>query len=321
MIKRKRESYGKKALAALMFAGGLIASTQAAFSEGKVAIDDTTIQKIAETRITPEGRAYHLLRFMRSVMQDENSPVLKENFHYANEPVYFFRDSNVLANWANDLLTAEVADGEQKPGKNAKVVEHALKEAMAQLSKSSKNSIKLHLYFIASILAKRAGMQDVARECDGHVSSAVTACEAGKFIDEEQIAAAMSVLNSMAYAVIPFQIPDREPVGKTFVQSDVTTSGAMGFKKCERLKLRAVSLADRLPETSHVRRKAHRDLVIWYMHLGKTALADKQKKILFKLVGVNDDRILYPSSGICGSLSWWHLAAANNVVAVKCGRG
>lgn len=321
MKKRKNESISKKTIAALMFAGGLLALPQPAFSESKVAVNDETIQKIAETSITPEGRAYHLLRFMRSVMQDENASVLKENFHYANEPVYFFRDSNVLANWANELLTAKIADGEQKPGKNAKVAEHALKEAMVQLSKSSKNSIKLQLYFIASILAKRAGMQDVARECDGHVTSAITACEVAKLIDEEQIAAAMSVLNSMAYAVIPFRIPDREPVGKTSVQSDVTTPGAIKFQKCEQLKLRAVSLADRLPETSHARRKAHRDMAIWYMQFGKAALADKQKKILFKLVGVNDDRILYPSSGICGSLSWWHLAAANNVVAVKCGRG
>ncbi len=323
MKNRNSGRRGAKALAALLFAGGLIVSSQPAFSESKVAVDDSTIRKIAETQITPEGRAYHLLRYCRSVLQSGNAQVLEENFHYLNEPRYFFRESNILANWADELATKKLDSGKQsKASKNAVVAEHALKEAVSQLNKSTKSSIKLHLFFIASLLAKQSGHNDVAKECDSYVSKNIDACEASSNVDLELVTAAVSALNSMAYAIVPIRIAEHEqPPGKNpQVVAGDQSPNAEEFKQAEKLKLRAASIADRLPADEHVRRKVHRDLSLWYKQLGKPELADKQKKIVFQLVGVNDDRILFPSSGVCGHLLWWKLTSAN-AARVKCGMG
>ena len=325
MSKRKRESFGKKALAALMFAGGLLALPQPALSE-KVAVSDATIQKITEASITPEGRAYHLLRFSRSVLADENATKLKENFHYANEPRYFFRESNVLANWADELVMQKlpVRGKNANPSKNAAVAEHAMKEALALLQKSSKNSIKLHLYFIASLLANRAGFNEIASECNKWVAKTIDDCEKVSPVDPETVKAAVSVLNSMAYAIVPLRVPDQQlPIGTKpmATNADANNPSAANYTEAEKLKLRAVAIADRLPADNHVRRKAHRDMVLWYTQLGRTQFAERQKKILFELVGISDDRILYPVSGFCGGLSWWALNNERSTAGLACGRG
>jgi hypothetical protein len=68
-------------------------------------------------------------------------------------------------------------------------------------------------------------------------------------------------------------------------------------------------MIDRLDAKHLVRWMAHRDLVLWYRELGKLDLAEKQKQILFELVGLNDDRILYPKKRRMGRLVWWLLTA------------
>lgn len=321
MENRNSEKRRAKALAALLFAGGLLVSSQPAFSESKVAVDDSTIQKIAATQITPEGRAYHLLRYFRAVQQSGNSPVLEENFHYLNEPSYFFRESNILANWADELVAQKSEVRKQsKSSKNTLVAEHALKQAIAQLNKSTKTSIKLHLFFIASLLAKQAGYTDIANGCDNYVSRTIDACEVGSSVDAELANAAVSVLNSKAYAIVPIQIAERKEIPGRKPQVKTGAPSAVAFNQAEKLKLKAVAIADRLPPEQHVRRKVHRDLSLWYKQLGKLQLAERQKKIVFELVGVDDDRILYPSSGMCGRLLWWQLASGDGE-RFKCGMG
>lgn len=296
-------------------------SSQPAFSESKVAVDDSTIRKIAETQITPEGRAYHLLRYFRSVLQSGNAQVLEENFHYLNEPRYFFRESNILANWADELGTQKSeARKSSTSSKNTLVAEHALKEAIAQLNKSTKPSIKLHLFFIASLLAKQAGYSDVAKVCDSYASKMIDACEANSNVDTELILAAVSVLNSKAYAIVPIRIAERKELIGRKPQVNSGAPSAVAVKQAEKLKLRAAAIADRLPPEEHGRRKVHRDLSLWYKQLGKPELAERQKKIVFDLVGVDDDRILYPSSGMCGHLLWWQLASVDGD-RFKCGMG
>jgi hypothetical protein len=66
------------------------------------------------------------------------------------------------------------------------------------------------------------------------------------------------------------------------------------FEESQRLRLRAIKMIDRLDAKHLVRWMAHRDLVLWYRELGKLDLAEKQQQIHFELVGLNDDRILYP---------------------------
>ncbi len=46
----------------------------------------------------------------------------------------------------------------------------------------------------------------------------------------------------------------------------------------------------------------------------------KQKKVLFELVGIKDDRILYPSVQGCAAPVWWALQGTGSTI-VDCGRG
>ncbi|MBI1268693.1 MAG: hypothetical protein GC193_14825 [Cryomorphaceae bacterium] len=64
-------------------------------------------------------------------------------------------------------------------------------------------------------------------------------------------------------------------------------------------------LADKLAEDSHFRRKAHRDMVLWYQQQGMSKAAQTEKEVLFDLVGIEDDRILYPLRVGCAKLIWW----------------
>jgi hypothetical protein len=55
------------------------------------------------------------------------------------------------------------------------------------------------------------------------------------------------------------------------------------------------------------------------MQMGKPELAERQKQVLFELVGVNDDSILYPQSIMCGQVAWWHPEKVE--VGGACGMG
>jgi hypothetical protein len=87
----------------------------------------------------------------------------------------------------------------------------------------------------------------------------------------------------------------------------------------EKLKLRAAAMADRLNSKSDIRRKAHRDLSLWYSRIGKIEVAEREKQILFELVGCKKDSILYPQSGMCGHLVWWNPEPVS--FAERCGMG
>ncbi|MEZ4535084.1 MAG: hypothetical protein R3D26_08795 [Cyanobacteriota/Melainabacteria group bacterium] len=81
----------------------------------------------------------------------------------------------------------------------------------------------------------------------------------------------------------------------------------------------ALALADRLDTGSQLRRKAHRDMVLWYQELGKSYAARNEKEILFNLVGVHDDKIFYPQSSGCGNIIWWKAETIRAKMA--CGMG
>jgi hypothetical protein len=124
----------------------------------------------------------------------------------------------------------------------------------------------------------------------------------------------------MAYSLIPVNIPNLNPhdsiAGR---QTPLEPFTEKDFKESEKLKLRAVAMADRLDSKNHLRRKAHRDLALWYMQLGKNQLAQKEKQTLFELVGCEDDSILYPQAAGCGHVVWWK--KERNIVTMGCGMG
>lgn len=46
-------------------------------------------------------------------------------------------------------------------------------------------------------------------------------------------------------------------------------------------------------------------MVLWYSYLNKPDEANREKQELFDLVGIHDDRILFPQIGACGHVVWW----------------
>jgi hypothetical protein len=184
----------------------------------------------------------------------------------------------------------------------------AIQQALMVLDEAPVTLTQLDLYFIASHLFESAGNNVGLRECNRILEKCIRSCEQNQLIDEKQIMAASSILDSMADCVIYVDIPNEGTIGGpsmyvTKIGGDAFTEA--DFKKCEKLKLRALAMVDRLDAKNHLRRMAHRNLTLWYTRLGKTELAEKQKQTLFDLVGIRDDRILQPISQGCGHVIWW----------------
>jgi hypothetical protein len=174
------------------------------------------------------------------------------------------------------------------------------------------------MHLIASMYLGKLGNKSEAKKCRNIVDEAIQAIEKGP-VDEGRITAAASVLNSMAFGYAPVYIEDQLWLAEIHRHDKPTQISDDDFKTSEKLKLRAVKMLDRLPATADARRKAHRDMVLWYETFKKVDLADAQKQTLFELVGSKDDSILYPQSGSCGSLIWWQTQKV--VVNLMCGMG
>jgi hypothetical protein len=196
------------------------------------------------------------------------------------------------------------------------LADKALIEAVKSLEQISDEFTRLNFYFIASRLFRRAGDIDGSRKCGAVLTKAFKSSEGKSPIDEASIWACSSILNSEAYGLIPIVIPDIKPTS-----AQATSFTKEEFETCEKLKLRAVSMTDRLDATNHLRRKAHRDLSLWYSQLGKTELADKQKQTLLELVGTKNDSILYPHVQMCGHLVWWQVVPNYVLPGDNCGMG
>jgi hypothetical protein len=221
----------------------------------------------------------------------------ENNLVFWAEQLSLKRSKNFESNATNESSSAS----QSKLDENKILAAAAMRNALIQLDGMSNVFARLNLYFIASALLQRAGNLAEARRCDNVLEEAFRSCERSP-VDEDDMMAASSILDSMAYGLIPIDVPDfKELRGiKTvhYTEDD--------FKESEKFKLRAIAMIDhRLSSTSHLRRKAHRDLSLWYAELGKTEKAEKEKEVLFGLVGIHDDDILYPKSAGCGQLTWW----------------
>ncbi|MBP9808005.1 hypothetical protein KBF38_06830 [bacterium] len=195
------------------------------------------------------------------------------------------------------------------------VADKAIVAAMEQLGHGYSDPQALHLYLIASGLSRMTGNAKNEQNCTKILNDAIQAREANKTLDVTQVKVVASILDSMAYGLVPIRIPDYQ--GQTTEKA--RTIDMKNFDESERLKLRAAALLDCLPNTDQERRKAHRDLALWYLQLGKGDKSLKEKKELFKLVGVKDDKILYPQPATCGHPLWWSLEKV--AVYAKCGMG
>jgi hypothetical protein len=337
---RRRESpMRRKALLAIAFAGGVLNSHLAAFSEPatKPESTDSEIQKIANDRkMSPKYRALHLLQLANGNLPDGTQCEVGAQlycFQFA-EIRHKSRARNDIDSFVSDYCQ-RIIEASNKSGLDSRPIPEekvafankAVVEALQQLEKSTEKFATLSLYFIASKLFQRTGNLDGVAQCERVMSVALQTCEQDKKIDEGEIRAATSLLNQMANSLVPVYIPDREtkddPVrnqaSERGQQARVEAHTLEKFTESEKLKLRAIAIIDRLPFQNHLRRKAHRDLVLWYQQLGKNEKAEKEKQVLFDLVGIRDDSILYPQDGACGHVVWWE--RKGTVAYFGCGMG
>ncbi|MDQ5963905.1 MAG: hypothetical protein QG625_59 [Cyanobacteriota bacterium erpe_2018_sw_39hr_WHONDRS-SW48-000098_B_bin.30] len=313
----------QKAILAAVFAASMLGAPCTSVVESKELTQDSVVYKIAiEMPASSEIRAHYLLSLTYRLLDGgKKSEVEKDFFAVAkdrNVSRDFIHQDRMLTPWAERTLAQEGAGTVCKL--KSGTVEHtlavsAVSESIRLLSQSTDEFAKLNLYLIAGSMAKKLGDTADAKVCEKVLESAIKSCEDGTRRTPEHAKNVIAVLNAMSCAYVMVPIADypapqkKEPIVCTEAQ----------FEQGEKLRRRALAIADKLPETEHVRRKAHRDMALWYAALGKQSLANHQKQELFKMIGSSDDKLLYPQSAGCSSTTWWEVKTI--VHAYDCGMG
>ncbi|HIA55776.1 MAG TPA: hypothetical protein EYN91_27440 [Candidatus Melainabacteria bacterium] len=314
-------SKNQKAILSILFASGIVNSQLPAASENSASTDSAIQQLATNPQMKPEVRAYYLLRLASCYLTDTPKRVVEGQFTNVRSNDWTFSTSE---KWVK-LLTAfeETSRTQSIEAKNddyRTLADVAIQKAMNELGKSSDAVPKLHMYLIASNLCQKIGNKEGELKCKKILEATIEASERNASTDEDQLIAVSSILTSMANNIIPVRIPDLDPKKNPWAQEPrVKQFTEKEFAESEKLKRRSVALADRLSPDSHERRKAHRDFALWYSALRKPQLAEKEKQILFKLVGSNDDDVLYARPAGCGHVTWWQ--KPKQVGIMGCGMG
>ncbi|MBX3076147.1 hypothetical protein KF728_20985 [Candidatus Obscuribacterales bacterium] len=307
-----------------------MATSPSTLAKATVTSGERAIQRVGSaTNVSPEGRAFNLINVARSVLSGADiEQITQDQSLYKVEPTYALRNSygdNLLWDfWIGSFVEEEMSKARGGPNNRLPTkdqlcfADRATQLAVKLLKEAPASPTKLQICFVASLQFKRIGNTQGAQGCDEFIQQSVKNCEDEMRASPEAIIEAVSVLNSMAYRLAPVPIPsgtlasiERKDLGQSITED--------AARKSEELRLRAMKLADRLPSDNHVRRMVHRDLVFFYRHFDRQNLAEEQKQILFELVGVSDDKILFPVSQFCGRALWW--TAATGQIAALCGMG
>lgn len=312
----------RKALVAIAFAGAMLNGSLElpAKSESNSTAESVIEQIATDTEEFPEIRAHRLLGIANTLLEGKSkADIAKFNLsplrisHRANR---FWKSS--LTSWTN--LAAR--DFRSKTGKseqshlaeeNKILADSIIQKALVNLDNSTDNFSKITLYFVALKMYLQTGNADGMKRCQKVLNDAAKTCDHDKNqLDDNLIIGTATVLNAEANAIFPVTIPDSPLSIKSEIKLPHKIKQA-DFEQSEKLRLQAATILDRLGPTEHERRKAHRDLALLYSALGKNDKGNKEKRRLFELVGTDDESILYPISGICGSLVWWTSAKKSRV--------
>ncbi len=308
-------------LLAVVFAGSMLTAQLPALSQAPHLASASMIDFISKnSQIPEEEKAYRLLQLANIYITGTPSTVWEASVRAGSgEPCsnrdiqILLRREGYLLSWADAVSlrsyyygsTALSAAGRKKISIEHRVVaDNAIRAAIEQLDQGSKKVESFNMYLVASGLSRVTGNTRNEKNCTKVLNAAIQACEDNRTVDSAQIKMISSILDSMAYGLIPISVEDTQAQSRRRLPA----FDMKKFDQSERLKLKAAALLDRLPATDHNRRKAHRDLILWYTQLGKGEKALKEKEELFNLVGVKDDRILYPQSVMHGYPIWWSVA-------------
>jgi hypothetical protein len=329
-----------KALLAITFAGGMLSPQLPAVSQNIAPTNNSFAQRIVvDQDVSAEVRAYALLRLADAYIDNRDRSALEEEFgRKPGKSRFGFsyrhpRGEDVLVAWSKRIslranTPAVTTDAKNENGsamqgprsENKALADTTLQALLLQLEQSSDKFAQLNMYLIASRLFEKAGDSAGALQCNQILENAFQACERGDQKNARELEGASSVLDSMAYGLVPIDIPDQDPREiPGFVKPDVKTFSEAKIAKAERLKRRSVAIADRLDAQDDTRRKAHRDLALWYAEVGKPQVSEKEKEILFELVGFKSDSLMYGHQIGCGGLAWWVQNLGRSFI--DCGRG
>lgn len=307
----------RKALLALAFSGNLVCSPLLAQGEdhppGTI---DLVVQQIStNAEIAPEMKVRTFLVIALQALQGETEARLINTFspfigmkHSHREVRRESLEAGIgqLTQKATEQLKADLGH-QSHDNKDIATANLATQKAVDILDTCKDEFLKPNYYFIAANIFRKTGNTEAMIKCTNLVDDCIKASENKKEeLNDNRIRASFLLLNSMAYALLP--VPEETismPAEAAACYSEEI------FKKSENLKLRALAIIDQLAPSNHARRKGHRDMVLWYIACRKYVQASEQKLILFNLVGVSDDRILYPVQAACGHVIWWSLAKPN----------
>ncbi|MDR3616012.1 MAG: hypothetical protein P4L53_20815 [Candidatus Obscuribacterales bacterium] len=326
-----------KALVATAFAVSVLSLNKVVAADSEVQAISATQQIVKYKDDIPFTKAYQLLSLANSYLVNNDSRFAERcviGDSYKPMKGWTPSDSgrsNVIAWLSNGIALRQsgIEASKHQQSINQTLADDTLIQAIKQIEIIPEPARRLKLYFIASMLFKEAGDSTRYEQCKKIIDENIVACHDRPRADEDQIRAAVFVLNSRAYSILPFAVGDLQErvvharIGQKYDPVHEDFNGPVtqqSFKSAEKLRLKGLAMADLLSAGSDVRRRAHRDMVIWYRGLGKAELAEKEKQTLFELVGFKDDGLLYPRSGTCGSEIWWQPKIVN-IVEAFCGMG
>jgi hypothetical protein len=332
-----KRSFRKKALLAVLFAGGMLDSCLPVFCEGTAESTFSVIEQVSnDARIgSAESRAFFLLWLANRYLAVDDATLSEVTVESVlNDPAAKRVEGSALTSWAKEVATRQhfanyvkasdrktTSRSEARSPTNIKLADQAVQQALLQLDNCSNLDWKLNGYFIASRLFEKIGDIKEMRKCDEVLKNVFQSCEKAPRGDWlPQSLAASSLLDIMAFGILPVIIPIDQGDIKWAPTISLEIFTERDFSDAEKLKLRAVAILDKLPAQSQFRRKAHRDLALWYLHLGKMELAEQQKQTLFDLVGIHDDSILFPRKASNGRLIWWQIGRISDS-CFGCGMG
>lgn len=311
----------KKAVLAIAFASGLIAPLQPAIARESIQYKTAVEQFATSTMNSPEQRAYQLLLLAMRCLDGADCASLEAEFDgraaekgppWAEESLERF----IIILAEQQASKAKAGVTRIRPDENI-LANSAIKEALIQVGKSKLFYPKLSFTFLAACLYHRLGNAIGEQECNRLLDTAVREAETASSLSAAQARATLALQDFRAFAIIPLNIPNHPRF--QLEEPSIGKPTAADFKAAEKIKLQGVAIADKLPATEHVRRKAHRDLALWYEGLGRRQLAEREKLTLYKLVGFQDEKVLTPQIVGCGNLVWWQKEPLS--MTYDCGRG
>lgn len=336
----------KKALLAIAFASGALSSTLPSFPESKQETLNPEVRAILKEKKTDSlSRAISLLKYAsKHLSEGAQAQVEVQLLRLHDAEIRRSRYKKIrqwdvlgLGDWVllseidvrrhYSSKTNEGAATRKTLNEGEKTLANqAIYQSLRQIANCTNREARLRLYLIASQLFQETGNIEGMRNCDEILERAFQQCERATSIDEIEIDETISVLNQMAHNLIPTFISAEDlkysPYATASLENTLPKEMSFtekDFGESEELRLRALAIADRLPPEHHLRRRAHRDLVLWYRRLGKCEKAESEKNVLFDLVGIRDESILYPQPGMCGHDVWWR--KAGTVAEIGCGMG